>query len=82
MELSVEGPQGSVSPGLDLVAYRIVQESLTNAIKHAGPADARVHVVFGARDLVLEVTDNGRGAGTSPPRRRRWTRSDRNDASA
>ena len=79
VELSVEGPRRSVSPGLDLVAYRIVQESLTNAIKHAGPADARVHVVFGARDLVLEITDNGRGAGTSPPRRRRWTRSDRNE---
>jgi signal transduction histidine kinase len=63
VELSVEGPQRPVSPGLDLVAYRIVQESLTNAIKHAGPADARVHVVFGARDLVLEITDNGPGPG-------------------
>jgi signal transduction histidine kinase len=67
VELSVEGPQGSVSPGLDLVAYRIVQESLTNAIKHAAPADARVHVVFGARELILEVTNNGQGPG----RRRR-----------
>jgi signal transduction histidine kinase len=63
VQLSVEGPGRSVSPGLDLVAYRIVQESLTNAIKHAGPADARVHVVFGVRDLVLEITDNGRGPG-------------------
>ena len=67
MELTVEGPRRSLSPGLDLVAYRIVQESLTNAIKHAGPAQARVHVVLGARDLVLEVTDSGRGPG----RRRR-----------
>ncbi|MGO9789899.1 MAG: sensor histidine kinase [Solirubrobacteraceae bacterium] len=66
VELSVEGRQRSGSPGLDLVAYRIVQESLTNAIKHAGPTDARVHVVFGARDLVLEITDNGQG----PARRR------------
>ena len=61
VELPVEGPRRSLSPGLDLVAYRIVQESLTNAIKHAGPAQARVHVVLGARDLVLEVTDSGRG---------------------
>jgi signal transduction histidine kinase len=67
VELSVEGPLRSVSPGLDLAAYRVVQESLTNAIKHAGPAQARVHVVFGARDLVLEITDVGRGAGR--PRR-------------
>ncbi len=66
-EMSVEGPWRSLSAGLDLVAYRIVQESLTNAIKHAGPADARVHVVFGPRHLVLEVTDNGHGHG----RRRR-----------
>ena len=63
VELTVEGPRHSLSPGLDLVAYRIVQESLTNAIKHAGPAQARVHVVLGARDLVLEVTDSGRGPG-------------------
>ena len=63
VELSVEGPGRSVSPGLDLVAYRIIQESLTNAIKHAGPAQARVHVVFGARDLRLEITDNGQGPG-------------------
>jgi signal transduction histidine kinase len=67
VELSVEGPRRAVSPGLDLVAYRIVQESLTNAIKHASPAEARVHVVFDARDLVLEINDNGRGPG----RRRR-----------
>ncbi len=66
VELSVEGPGRSVSPGLDLVAYRIVQESLTNAIKHAGPAQGRVHVVFGARDLILEITDSGQG-----PRRHR-----------
>ncbi|MGA2926200.1 MAG: histidine kinase [Solirubrobacteraceae bacterium] len=65
--LSVEGPWRPVSAGLDLVAYRIVQESLTNAIKHAGPAQARVRVVFGARHLVLEITDNGQGQG----RRRR-----------
>ena len=67
VELSVEGPRRSLPPGLDLVAYRIVEESLTNAIKHAGPAQARVHVVLGGRDLVLEVTDSGR----SPARRRR-----------
>ena len=60
-ELSVEGPWRSLSAGLDLVAYRIVQESLTNAIKHAGPADTRVRVVSSARDLVLEITDNGHG---------------------
>jgi signal transduction histidine kinase len=67
VEVSVEGPRRSLSPGLDLVAYRIVQESLTNAIKHAGPAEARVHVVFCTRDLELEITDSGRGSG----RRRR-----------
>nr|MDQ3641912.1 sensor histidine kinase [Actinomycetota bacterium] len=38
-----------------------VQESLTNVLKHAGPARAAVVVDYGAEELVLEVTDDGRG---------------------
>jgi signal transduction histidine kinase len=48
-------------PGLDLVAYRVVQEALTNVIKHAGPVPTVVNVKFTARDLELEVSDSGRG---------------------
>ena len=42
VELRVEGHAAALSPGLDLVAYRVVQEALTNVIKHAGPARAQV----------------------------------------
>ncbi|MEZ0285921.1 MAG: sensor histidine kinase [Thermoleophilia bacterium] len=57
----VEGEPRPLSPGIDLSAYRIVQEGLTNALKHAGPATAEVVVRYGQRDLELEVRDDGRG---------------------
>ncbi|HSI96988.1 MAG TPA: ATP-binding protein, partial [Gaiellaceae bacterium] len=46
----------------DLSAYRIVQEALTNALKHAGPATARVAVRYGEGELDLEVSDDGAGS--------------------
>lgn len=61
VELEVTGGSRSLSPGLDLAAYRIVQEALTNVLKHAGGAPARVAIRFGERDIELEVTDDGRG---------------------
>jgi len=66
VELEVEGWHDSLPPGLDLVVYRVVQEALTNAIKHAGPARAQVLLRFGARDLELRVSDSGRGPGSRP----------------
>jgi signal transduction histidine kinase len=59
--LTVEGEPRPLAPGVDLSAYRIVQEALTNALKHAGPARAWVAVRYRAADVELEVTDNGRG---------------------
>ena len=46
-----------------LAVYRIVQEALTNVLKHAGPARAQIDVVFGVRELDLQISDDGRGAG-------------------
>ena len=62
VDLVVQGEPRPVAPGVDLSAYRIVQEALTNALKHAGPARARVVVRFGAHEMELEVSDDGRGA--------------------
>jgi signal transduction histidine kinase len=59
--LEIVGEPRSVAPGLDLSAYRIVQEALTNALTHAGPARARVTVRYGERELELEISDDGRG---------------------
>jgi signal transduction histidine kinase len=62
VELKVEGAPVDLPPGLDLSAYRIVQEALTNALKHAGPARATVAVRYGPDELELEIADDGRGA--------------------
>jgi signal transduction histidine kinase len=59
VELAVEGQPTALSRGLDLAAYRIVQESLTNARKHAGPAHAHVMVRFAHEALELSITDDG-----------------------
>jgi signal transduction histidine kinase len=60
--LRVEGPQRPLAATVDLSAFRIVQEALTNALKHAGPAHAEVVVRYGDRELELTVSDDGRGA--------------------
>jgi signal transduction histidine kinase len=57
----VEGEPRPLSPTGDLQAYRIVQEALTNALKHAGPARAEVVVRYEPTEVVLEITDDGRG---------------------
>ena len=51
---------------MDLAAYRIIQESLTNTIRHARPATAAVSLNYGQEDLWIEVSDTGRGAGPGP----------------
>ena len=61
VELELEGEPHELSPGLELVVFRVVQEALTNAIKHAGPARARVRVAFTPDALELEIVDTGRG---------------------
>ena len=57
-----EGEPRPLPAGVDLAAYRIIQEALTNALKHAGPATATVTVRFGPGELELEIADTGRGA--------------------
>jgi signal transduction histidine kinase len=61
VELHVEGEARPLPPGVDLSAYRIVQEALTNALKHAGPASAQVVVRYRAEEVELEISDDGRG---------------------
>ena len=57
----VEGTPRPLPAGTDLAAYRIVQESLTNVTRHAGPASATVLVRYGPADLTVQVDDDGRG---------------------
>jgi signal transduction histidine kinase len=68
VELNVEGEPGPLPAGVDLAAYRIVQEALANAAKHAGPARARVVVRYEPRAVEVEIADDGRGPGRAPSR--------------
>jgi signal transduction histidine kinase len=61
VDLRVEGERRPLPAGVDLSAYRIVQEALTNALKHAGPARARVTVRYGREALDIEIADDGAG---------------------
>jgi signal transduction histidine kinase len=61
VELHFEGEPTALPPGVAVSAYRIVQEALTNVLKHAGPARARVIVRYASRELELEIADDGRG---------------------
>jgi signal transduction histidine kinase len=60
VELDVKGEPRPLAAGVDLSAYRIVQEALTNVRKHAGPATVEVRVRYGPHSLHIEVTDDGR----------------------
>jgi signal transduction histidine kinase len=61
VKLVVEGERVQLPAGVDLCAYRVVQEGLTNALKHAGPARAVVLLRYAPRGLDVEVSDDGRG---------------------
>jgi signal transduction histidine kinase len=64
VDVYVEGEPRELPPGVDVSAYRIVQEALTNALKHAGPARATVRLRYGNDALELEVVDTGAGTGS------------------
>jgi len=66
--LHVDGTPVPLDPGVTLTIYRIVQEALTNALKHAGNATAQVRLGFEPRWLTVEISDTGRGP-TPEPRR-------------
>jgi signal transduction histidine kinase len=58
----VDGHPSPLPPALELCAYRVLQEALTNAIKHAAPARVDVRAAWTPRSLELEVIDDGHGA--------------------
>ncbi|HET6861221.1 MAG TPA: histidine kinase [Streptomyces sp.] len=63
VDLTVTGPPCPLLPGVELAAYRVVQEALTNTVKHASGATAAVTVEYGTGRLRVEVTDTGGQAG-------------------
>jgi signal transduction histidine kinase len=65
VELTVEGAPSRLPAGIDLAAYRIAQEALTNVVKHSEATQAEVSIRYRQRELELTVTDNGRGGAAS-----------------
>ncbi len=66
-EVGVDGAARPLPPAADLSAYRIVQEALTNVVRHAGPTCARVRISYQPTELCIEVTDDGpRGRRPEP----------------
>jgi signal transduction histidine kinase len=61
VEVTVTGEQRELPVDVDLAAYRIVQESLTNVHRHAGVSTARIELGYEPERLVITVTDDGRG---------------------
>jgi signal transduction histidine kinase len=66
VDLRIEGPPQPLDAGVELSAYRIVQEALTNSLKHAGPAHADVLIRYHHDLLEVEVRDDGRGSVHDP----------------
>jgi signal transduction histidine kinase len=65
VELTVEGEPVRLPAGVDLSAYRIVQEALTNALKHAGPAHAWVSVRYADDEVEIEIENDGTSDGAA-----------------
>jgi signal transduction histidine kinase len=65
VDSDVRGSPTALSPGVDLTAYRIVQEALTNALRHAPGSTARVNVAYEADCVTVRITDTGAGGGSA-----------------
>jgi signal transduction histidine kinase len=59
VDVQVDGTVRDLPPAADLSAYRIVQEALTNVVRHVGPTRARVRITYRPAELSVEVTDDG-----------------------
>ena len=69
VRLDVHGERRQLPASIDLAAFRIVQESLTNIVRHAGAGTATVELTYGPEELTVQVDDNGHGPGASDGRR-------------
>lgn len=66
VQLWVEGEPRTLPPGVNLAAYRLIQEALTNTLKHAGPqARAWVRINYAPRELTVQIEDDGRGVAAA-----------------
>jgi signal transduction histidine kinase len=64
VEVAWRGGRRPLPPDVDLAAFRIIQEAVTNAVRHSGAAACRVAIDYRAEELAVEVADHGKGTGT------------------
>lgn len=64
VEMQISGKAAELPAGLDLSVYRIIQEALTNTLKHAGPASAVVRIEYRTSEIQIEIEDDGQAAET------------------
>jgi signal transduction histidine kinase len=67
VRVQIQGEPVALPAGLDVSAYRILQEALTNVVRHAGPTEASVVVRYERGSVEVEVTDDGRGTTNAKP---------------
>lgn len=67
VELEIAGRPRALPVSIDLSAYRIVQEGLTNAMKHAAASAIHIKITYGERELTIEIVDDGRGSSRDEP---------------
>jgi len=67
VRLEVSGQPRDLPTGVDLAAYRIIQESLTNVIRHARAATARIAIAYQRSDVVIQIDDDGHGLDVQGP---------------
>ncbi|WP_067139352.1 sensor histidine kinase [Microtetraspora malaysiensis] len=65
--VTVTGPARALPAHVERAAYRIIQEALTNASRHAGPATATVTLAYGGRELTVQIDDDGLASPSDPP---------------
>jgi signal transduction histidine kinase len=66
VQLTISGEQRALAPAIELSAYRIAQEALTNSLKHAPGSRTQIHIRYDDDVLVIEVTDDGPGGAGQP----------------
>ncbi|MEU2611779.1 sensor histidine kinase [Micromonospora sp. NPDC007271] len=66
VDVEITGEPRPLPVAVDLTVYRVVQESLTNVLRHAGPATATVRIRYAPAEVTVEVTDTGRGPAVGP----------------
>jgi signal transduction histidine kinase len=67
VDVAIDGTVRALPPAADLSAYRIVQEALTNVVRHAGPTHAQVKISYRPDEVGIEVVDDGPSGQALPP---------------